>query len=139
MKSNRLLLFLFGATLFVATPRAFAQTEADQEADGFVFGEEEEGAPGPEIGEPLPSTLDVEGALGALPADDGITQATAIVVPSDLLSAAQADELAAVVLKSLEAIPGLTIVTNEKLRSEFEIMGAELAYPHDNTGASSRV
>jgi hypothetical protein len=128
MKSNRLLLFLFGATLFAAMPRAFAQTEADQEADGFVFGEEEEGVPGPEIGEPLPSTLDVEGELGALPADDGITQVTAIVVPSELLSAAQADELAAVVLKGLGAIPGLTIVTNEKLRSEFEIMGAELAF-----------
>lgn len=127
MKSNRLLLILFGVILFAATPRAFAQTEADQEADGFVFGEEG-GVPGPEIGEPLPSTLDVEGELGALPADDGITQVTAIVVPSDLLSVAQADELAAVVLKGLEAIPGLTIVTNEKLRSEFEVMGAELAF-----------
>ncbi len=128
MKSNRLLLFLFGATLFAATPRAFAQTEAGQEADGFVFGEEEEGAPGPEIGEPLPSTLDVEGQLGALPPDDGITQVTAIVVPSELLSAAEADELAASVLKSLATIPGITIVSNEKLRSEFEIMGAELAF-----------
>ena len=44
MKSNRLLLFLFGATLFAATPPAFAQTQAGEEADGFVFGEEEEGA-----------------------------------------------------------------------------------------------
>lgn len=128
MKANRLLVLIFGATLFAATPRALAQTDGTPEDSGFEFGEEETGAPGPELGEPIPSTLDIEGELGALPPDDGITQVTAIVVPSELITPAQADELTAAVLKDLAAISGLTVVSNEKLRSEFEVMGAELAF-----------
>ena len=128
MKANRLLFLIFGATLFAATPRAIAQTDGSEEEGGFEFGEDEAGPPVVDPNEPLPSSIDVDSELGALPPDDGITQVTAIVVPSELLSAAQADELTATVLNSLGVIPGLTVVSNEKLRSEFEIMGAELAF-----------
>ena len=122
MKANRLLSFLFGAALFVVAPSAFAQDEEG----GFEFGEDE--AAPVDADQPLPSTVDVEGELGPAPADNGITEVTAIVVPSELLSAQQADELAAAIQKSLATIPGLTVVSNDKLRTEFEVMGAELAF-----------
>lgn len=128
MNANRLLFLLFSATLFAVTPRAHAQTGGSDGENGFEFGEDEAGPPVPDPSAPIPVSVDVESQLGALPPDDGVTQITAIVVPSELLSAAQADELAAAVLKGLGTIPGLTIVSNDKLRGEFEIMGAELAF-----------
>ena len=53
---------------------------------------------------------------------------TALVVPSDVFDPALADSLTNAVMNEILNIEGVSVVTNDGLRQEFEIMGAELAF-----------
>ncbi len=112
---------------------AFAQWDDD---DGFTFDEEEV----EEFGEPMEFGEDAWEDDG-WEDDDGwgddttdvvapvaLTTVTGIIVPSEFLDPALADQLTSVLLAELGNIDGVTVVGNEALREEFEIMGADLAF-----------
>ena len=53
---------------------------------------------------------------------------TALVVPTEVFDPALADSLTSAIMNELLNFEGMSVVTNDGLRQEFEIMGAELAF-----------
>lgn len=110
----------------------FDEDEADDFGDPMEFGDEDEWD---DWGEEEDGWDDWEDET-----DDGwgeeevdVTPAeldtiTALVVPSDVFDPALADSLTNAVMNELVNFEGVTVVSNEGLRDEFEIMGAELAF-----------
>lgn len=102
-----------------------------QDDGGFVFDEEEV----EEFGEPMEfgedevwDDWDVEDPIEDEPEPVIVrSDTTAIMVPADAINAFQADQLTAAVQRELATIDDVTVVANDGLRAEFEIMGAELA------------
>ena len=145
---RRLLLFSalpFAMIAMLAPATAQAQTDDD---DGFSFGDDEVD----DFGDPMDFGDDEgwddweddegwedEGWGDDEEVDDGwgaeedttpvaLDTVTALVVPSDVFDPALADSLTNAVMLELMNLEGATVVTNDGLRQEFEIMGAELAF-----------
>jgi hypothetical protein len=131
--------FLLNATLVPAV----AMAQWDDEDDGFTFDEEE----ADDFGDPMEFGEDddwgdeddgwddweddADDGWGDEEEDDqpvALDTITALVVPSAAFDAALADSLTNAVMNELMSFEGVTVVTNEGLREEFEIMGAELAF-----------
>ncbi|MCB9519254.1 MAG: hypothetical protein H6698_03905 [Myxococcales bacterium] len=112
------------------------------QSGGFEFGEDEVDS----FGEPMDFTD--EGWDDETPGDDGwntddgwatdeptnpavpagVTTVTGLIVPSPTLDPALAEQLTSALLAQLQTLDGVSVVSNDGLRTEFDIMGAELAY-----------
>lgn len=107
----------------------FSEDEVEEFGEGLDFTDEEEGwgDEGDGTGDDgWGETTDEVVPVG--PVDDGITTVTGLFVPSGAIDPAIADALTETLLNELSALEGYTTVSNESLRTEFDIMGAELAF-----------
>ena len=135
----------FALIAMMAPAPAVAQTDDDE--DGFSFGDDEvddfgdsmdfgddEGWDDWEDDEGWDDWEDDEGGDDGWgdPVEDttpvALDTITALVVPSEAFDPVLADQLTNAVMLELMNIEGVTVVTNDGLRGEFEIMGAELAF-----------
>ena len=134
--SGPLALCVLAAT-FLATSAGLPSVARAQDDGGFVFDDEEV----EEFGEPMDfgeDDVDDWGDDGW--GDDGwgddplepepaaaTNTVTALMVPGDTLAPQLADFLTEALLREVGALEGYEVVSNQGLRDEFEIMGAELA------------
>lgn len=107
----------------------FEEDEAMDFSEPMEFGEEEveDGWEEEDLEEQTEDGWGDDGAVGDT--EVALDTVTGLIVPSDTLAPALADQLTAVLLSELGNVPGAgSVVGNDALRQEFEIMGAELAY-----------